>query len=93
MCGGHDNGRGISQVLCVCHQHRATKPSCSYSIHLPTMSHDLGNLIKTQSHFKVRVMPWWQMACKIQKPFASDFEKFGSIGQLTWTKLSLHINA
>jgi hypothetical protein len=57
------------------------------------VSHDLGNLIKTQSHFKATVIPWWRMAYKAQKPFAFDFEKFGSFGQLTWTKLSLHIYA
>jgi hypothetical protein len=52
ICGGQsDNGSGFSQVLYCGHQHRATKPP-SYSIHVPMMSHDLSNLIKTHSHFK-----------------------------------------
>jgi len=70
ICGEQsDNGTSFSQVLCCCHQHCATKPSRSYSIHLPMMSHDLSNLIKTHSHFKARVLSCWQMAYKVYKPF------------------------
>ena len=65
--GQSDNGPGFSQVLCFCHQHHATKPSCSYSIHLPMMSHDPSILLKTHSHFQVRCLAdrWYTRSRKL----------------------------